>query len=86
MSGPQGAPHEMGGGQRWGHVTEEPDVTRAKPASVMEAGGLSAWGAAAGQWGHRGPQGGDVPCHMPCVRVLGTHVHAHTCYKNIHAL
>lgn len=64
----------MGGGQRWGHVTVESEVTRAKPLSVMEAGGLSAWGATAEQWEHRGPQGGDVPSHM-LLRVLCTCAH-----------
>lgn len=57
-------------------MTVESEVTRAKPGSVMEAGSPSAWGATAERWGHRGPQGGDVPSHMLCACLVYMRTHA----------
>lgn len=61
-----------------GHVTVEPDVTRAKPASVTEAGGPSAWGAAAGQWGTGALRAAIFPVTCPmCVPYAHVYMRTH---------
>ena len=75
------------GGER---ETVESELTRAKLASVMEAGGLPAWGSPAGAVGTQGSSGQRASSYVLCVRVcVCTHTYAHvyavyTCIYILH--